>query len=451
MKSRFIHACILALCIVCHSLLGQPVADFTTVAKKALPAVVSIRTKSPQQASNFHFNEPFGDDLFEFFFGRPRKEIPQQQQELPPRIAQGSGFIISADGLIITNSHVVRDTKEVRVKLPDGRDMEAKVVGMDPNTDIAVIKVDAQNLPFLTFGKSSEIEIGQWAIAVGNPLGLQESLTVGVISAKGRANLDVADLEDFIQTDAAINRGNSGGPLLNTNAEVIGICTAIASSTGGYMGIGFAIPSDMVQRVMDELISKGSVTRGFLGVVLQPVDYDLAMVFGLDKVEGALVAEVQEGSPADKAGIRRGDVILENEGRRVESVASLRTAISLSKPGQMLALKVLREGKPITVQVEIGEHADSKQGANKEGKSALGIKVEAAQGQSGVVITQVDPYSIAAMAGLKKDTIILEVNKQKVNSAEEFNKATSGLAKGTRLLLFVRQGDVNGYVVLTIR
>ncbi|MDP1835342.1 MAG: Do family serine endopeptidase [Chlamydiales bacterium] len=456
MMRKLKNTLLLVLCIACATIdagAAQPIADFTSVAKKALPAVVSIRTKAPNATSGpFQQGDPFADDLLDFFFGKPRREVPQQPQGQPPRVSQGSGFLVSSDGLMMTNSHVVRDAQEIRVRLTDGRDLEAKLIGHDPNTDVAIIKVDATDLPFLTFGTSSDLEVGQWAIAVGNPLGLQESLTVGVISAKGRANLDVADLEDFIQTDAAINRGNSGGPLLNIDGEVIGINTAIASSTGGYMGIGFAIPSDMAKHVMDELVAKGSVTRGFLGVVLQPIDYDLAMVFGLDKVEGALVAEVQEGSPADKAGLKRGDIILEHDGRRVESVASLRNAISLSKPGQTVNLKLLREGKTLVVKVHVGAHAESKEGMSKEGKNVIGIKVEnAPSGQQGVVIIQVDPYSIAAMAGLKKDSVILEVNKQKVNSAEQFYKVVSGLSKGSRLLLFVRQADATGYVVLTLR
>lgn len=440
---------IVAFCLLFLTAAAQPAADFTLVAKKALPAVVSIRTKAPQNSTGnqFPFADPFGDDLFEFFFSRPR--APKQQSA--PRLAQGSGFIVSADGLIMTNSHVVKEAQEIHVRLPDGRELEAKLIGLDPNTDVAVIKIDATNLPYLTFGKSTNIEVGQWAIAVGNPLGLQESLTVGVVSAKGRANLDVADLEDFIQTDAAINRGNSGGPLLNIEGEVIGINTAIASNTGGYMGIGFAIPSDMAKHIMNELVSKGSVTRGFLGVVLQPVDYDLAMVFGLDRVEGALVAEVQENSPAEKAGLKRGDIILEHDGIRVESVASLRNAISLSGPGQPVLLKVLREGKTLPISVNIGEHAQSSEGS-REGKSTLGIKVETLpSGQSGVIVTHVDPYSIAAMAGVKKETVILEVNKQKIHSSEQFYKIVSTLPKGSRLLLFVRQAESTGYIVLTLR
>ncbi len=439
----------------------QVVFDFTGVAQQAIPAVVSIRTKaSLGSSSGAQQIDPSGSDIFEFFFGTPKRNIAPR--EMPIRMAQGSGFIVSPDGLILTNSHVVRDSQEILIKLNDGREFSAKLLGQDANTDIAVLKVDAKNLPYLKLGSSADIEVGQWAIAVGNPFGLQETLTVGVISAKGRANLDVADMEDFIQTDAAINRGNSGGPLLNIDGEVVGMNTAIASSTGGYMGIGFAIPSEMIKYVLDELTQTGTVTRGFLGVVLQPVDYDLAMVFGLDKVEGALVAEVQDGSPAAKAGLRRGDIIIERNGRRVDTVASLRNTISLTKPGQSVTLKVLRDGEPLTITVNVGSKADNKQSKAAEDTTILGIKVEDLtannarrlgfpQGQAGVVITDIDPNSIAALAGLKKDSIIFEVNRQKINSAEQFHKAVNNIPKGSRVLLLIRQGENIGYLVLTLK
>ncbi len=438
--------------------------DFTELAKAAIPGVVTISTKMSQGTAigPNQFVDPFGNDLFEFFFGRPRQGAPQAPREAPSRVAQGSGFIVSADGYVITNSHVISDAQEIRVKLNDGREYDGKLIGQDPNTDVAVVQIEAKNLPFLKLGNSANIEVGQWAIAIGNPLGLQESLTVGVVSAKGRANLDVADLEDFIQTDAAINRGNSGGPLLNYDGEVIGMNTAIASSTGGYMGIGFAIPSDMIRYVMDELIKTGTVTRGFLGVVLQPVDYDLAMVFGLTTVQGALVAEVQDGSPAEKAGLKRGDVILENNGRRVESVAALRNSISLTKPGETVTLTVLRDGKNLSLTAMVGSKPGTKESTPAPSNSVLGIKVtdlspsEASrlgfpQGQQGVMITDVEPSSAAALAGLKKDAVILEVNRQKMTSADQFYKLINGVAQGSRILLLVHQGTFTGYVVLTTR
>lgn len=444
----------------------QTFFDFTGVADKAIPAVVSIQVKMSQPSSPFGLQgaDPFNDELFEFFFGRPYRRDQSTPREAPLAVAQGSGFIVSADGYVLTNSHVVRDAKEILVKLNDGRSLEGKLIGHDPNTDVAVLKIEATKLPFLSFGSSADLKVGQWAIAVGNPFGLQESLTVGVVSAVGRANLDVADMEDFIQTDAAINRGNSGGPLLNIDGEVIGINTAIASNTGGYMGVGFAIPSDMAKHVMQELIANGNVTRGFLGVLLQPVDYDLAMAFGLDKVEGALVAEVQAGSPAEKAGIKRGDIIIEHEGRRVTSVSALRNSISLTKPGGKISLKILRDGNLIPATVQIAEFTLSKNGSTipSSNKGVLGIKVGdispadarnygLAPDETGVIVTDVDPSSIATLAGIKKDTIILEVNKQKISSADQFYKAVGSLEKGSKLLMLIRQSRSTGYVVLTIR
>jgi len=463
-KSKFSRSYSLTLTIFCSLFLAlsAQAQDFSAVAKEAIPAVVSIKTKVPQtQGMGLEFGDPFGnDELFQFFFGRPRRGM--QQKELPPRVGQGSGFLVSADGYIMTNSHVVRDATDIEVVLNNGREYKAKLIGHDPTTDVALVKIDAQGLPFLRFGSSSKLQVGEWAIAVGNPLGLQASLTVGVISATGRANLDVADLEDFIQTDAAINRGNSGGPLMNINGEVIGINTAIASNTGGYMGIGFAIPSDMAVHILEQLRDKGSVTRGFLGVVLQPVTYDMAEYFHLDQVEGAVVAEVQDDSPAAEAGLKRGDIILSYNGRDVESVSSLRNAVSLTNPGGKIRLKVLRDNKTMQVTVEVGKHPTLSAASETVKQSALGLSVSdltnadrrrlsLESGQSGVLVTDVQSQSPADQAGLKKDAVILEMNRQRLGSADQFLQQLRDVRPGSRVLLLVKQGEVTAYVVLTAR
>lgn len=443
--------------------LKQISQDFTSVAKTAIPAVVAIKVKGSRQKSySFGGDDDasnlFNDDFLQRFFGLKR----QSPQETPV-LGQASGFIVSADGYVITNSHVIKDTTEITVILNDGREFIGKVIGQDPNTDIAVVKIEAKNLPYLTLGNSDDLEVGQWVVTIGNPLGLQASLTVGVVSAKGRNNLDLARIEDFIQTDAAINRGNSGGPLLNLNAEVVGMNTAIVTnmSNGGYMGIGFAIPSNMVKHIMDELIATGVVTRGFLGVSLQQVDNGLAKAFGLERAEGALVAEVTKDSPAYKAGLKQGDIILKFNNNPVNNIASLRNAVSLMKPGTRMALTVLRVGKSIQVSVDVGTfpNDNEEQAAtgveNKYGFEVQNLTPEIAQSlgqkdEKGVIITKVDPGSVAGWAGLKKGGIILEVNQNKISSVEQFNKELAATDKSKPLLLLIKQGDTVRYLSVQI-
>ena len=386
--------------------------DFIEVAKNATPTVVSIKVKasSPKRSSSFFYNgreyeeDPndfFNDNFFQQFFGAPPKK--QRERFESPQIGQASGFLVSADGYILTNGHVVKDANEIVAVLNDGREFPAQAIGIDSNTDIAVIKIDAKDLPFLTLGNSDELEVGQWVMAIGNPLGLQASVTVGVVSAKGRNNLDLARIEDFIQTDASINRGNSGGPLLTMNGEVVGMNTAIATSMGsggGYMGIGFAIPSNLAQHIMSELIANGSISRGFLGVTLQQITNDLASAFGLKSMEGALVSDITSDSPAAKAGLKQGDVILDYNKKKVTNIASLRNAISLMKPGTKLNLIVLRNGKEMPISLAVGtfpeEQARAISKAAKIGFEVENLTPEMARNlgylnQSGVLVTRVEP------------------------------------------------------------
>ncbi|CRH46627.1 serine protease [Chlamydia trachomatis] len=328
-------------------------------------------------------------------------------------------------------------------------------MGLDPKTDLAVIKIQAEKLPFLTFGNSDQLQIGDWAIAIGNPFGLQATVTVGVISAKGRNQLHIVDFEDFIQTDAAINPGNSGGPLLNINGQVIGVNTAIVSGSGGYIGIGFAIPSLMAKRVIDQLISDGQVTRGFLGVTLQPIDSELATCYKLEKVYGALVTDVVKGSPAEKAGLRQEDVIVAYNGKEVESLSALRNAISLMMPGTRVVLKIVREGKTIEIPVTVTQIP------TEDGVSALqkmGVRVQnitpeickklgLAADTRGILVVAVEAGSPAASAGVAPGQLILAVNRQRVASVEELNQVLKN-SKGENVLLMVSQGDVVRFIVL---
>lgn len=428
---------------------------FTSIAKKSTPAVVFIKVQSnaPEFDENgypYGYQNPYdypGDDFFHRFFGFPFRGQPQKPA---PQLSQGSGFLVTSDGYVMTNAHVVKGATKVTAVLHDGRELDATVVGIDSHTDIAIIKLEGKNFPFLSMGDSEEIDVGEWVIAIGSPFQLEASVTVGVVSAKGRQNLRITDFEDFIQTDAAINPGNSGGPLLNLQGEVIGINTAIVSRTGGYMGIGFAIPSNMAKNIMSQLIDKGSVTRGFLGVSLQPVDKDIADAFNLPKPEGALISEIVKDSPADKAGLKQGDIILEYNKQPVKSLQSFRNDVSLMPPGSVVQVKVNRKGQMITVPVTLGTANDQATGTGgiiqrlgmeidnltPDLAKQLGITAR----EEGVVITKIRPGSPAATAGLRPGYLIQAVNHKKVTTVTEFNEAI-GQPENQRILLLVRQGS----------
>ncbi len=439
---------------------------FTIVAKKAIPGVVFIKVQSnnsPEEMGmdgNDAYQNPFdyfGDDFFNRFFGYSPKgrNMPQ-----PPQMSQGSGFLVSADGYIMTNAHVVKGADKVTAILNDGREMDAIIIGTDPHTDIAIVKIDGKDLPYLNLGDSDAMDIGEWVIAIGSPFQLEASLTVGVISAKGRQNLRINDLEDFIQTDAAINPGNSGGPLLNLKSEVIGINTAIVSRSGGYMGIGFAIPSNMAKNIMTQIINNGTVTRGFLGVSLQPVDKDIADAFNLEKPEGALISEVIKDSPADKAGLKQGDIILEYNNTPIKSLGGFRNEISLMAPGTKVNLKINRKGKLITIPVTLGA-ASNDQISTGGIVQTLGLEVETlspekakdlgySRDEQGVVITRIKPGSISARAGLRPGFLIQGIDHKKISNVNEFNDALNDLSNKKRVLLLVRQGNATRFYSIKI-
>lgn len=433
-------------------------SDFTVAAKKAIPAVVSIKAhlkdkRYVDEGSDTGDSQFFNDDFWNRFFGVPYdKKVPNT-----PQIGQGSGFIVSSDGYILTNDHITHDAAKLLVTLNDGREFPAKIIGQDPNTDVSVIKIDAKDLPFLKLGNSSDIEVGQWAIAVGNPLGLQATLTVGVISAKDRSNLGLAPYEDYIQTDAAINLGNSGGPLLNMEGDVIGINSAIATKTGGYMGIGFAIPSNIAKHVMEQLIEDGTVTRGYLGVVLQNIDSDLAAAFNLDKIQGALVAEVAKESSAEKSGLKQGDIILKYNGKPVESITLFRNAVAMMKPGTPLVLSIKRDHQYLDIKIDVGTLAESHAALTQEDSKAnkLGIQVEELKSeggqnpsQKGVVVVKIEAGSLASWAGIRKGSIIISVNQEEVSKPDQFYKAINNTPAGKPILLLIRQGTTTRFVSL---
>lgn len=438
---------------------------FTEVAKQATPAVVFIKVESSGADSYDGYSDGFGnpysspfenDDFlnrfFGFSFGRPQQPQPQ--------LSQGSGFIISADGYVMTNAHVVKGADKIEATLNDGQVLTASLVGIDPQTDLAILKLEGKDFPFIKLGNSELLEIGEWVVAIGSPFQLEASVTVGVVSAKGRQGLRISDYEDFIQTDAAINPGNSGGPLLNLNSEVVGINTAIVSRSGGYMGIGFAIPSNMAKNIMEQLISKGSVTRGFLGVTLQPVDKDIAAGFNLDKAEGALISDVTPDSPADKAGLKQGDIILEFNGKPIKNYHSFRNDIALMNPGATVSLKVNRKGKILNISVVLGSASNSNLSPGVMNQK-LGIEVEPLtpelsrqlgynKNEMGVVITKVKPGSPASLAGLRPGFLILEVNQKSVTTIADYTAALNETVKNNRVLLRVRQGGMTRFYSIRI-
>ncbi len=450
---------------------------FASVARSVSPSVVFIQVEGRTADSRFTelpspFGKewPFGDDMFKRFFGERFQAIPRHQapQKRRHTLSQGSGFVFSTkSGLrtdksyVLTNNHVVEDADSIRVKMHDGREFDAKIAGRDPQSDVAVLEIKTGGIPPLKLGDSSQLEVGEWVVAIGNPFGLSNTLTVGVVSAKGRTSLGINDYEDFIQTDAAINPGNSGGPLVNLDGEVVGINTAIFSRSGGYMGVGFAIPINMVKSIANQLIDDGEVTRGYLGIVIQSLTPELADSFGLPQNTGILIAQVGEDSPAAQAGLRQGDVIVAFQGESVSDVGSFRNRVSLAAPGSEQQLSIIREGRRENVTVTIG-HVDKDEQiteASAESAEQIGLTVQSVSPQlaehfnvkagEGVVVTQVKPGSIAALAGIQPGTVIMQVNRMPVKTAADFKRAVEKSSRDKRVLLLVRRGDMQQYVVLS--
>jgi serine protease Do len=443
---------------------------FSAAAKEAMPAVVSIKIEKTIESSPmetpFGYNDPFGlfgDDFLRKFFGNrlPQQQTPQKYFEQ----GLGSGFIISKDGYILTNNHVVGNVDKITVQLQDGRKFEnAKLIGTDPDTEVALIKIEGDNFPVLPMGDSDNIEIGDWVIAIGNPFGLSETVTVGVISAVGRSNVHIAAYENFIQTDAAINPGNSGGPLINLDGQAIGINTAIYSESGGYMGIGFAIPINMARNIEEQLKEHGKVTRGYLGIYGQDVTPDMAQLLGLKNSQGIIVTTVEKGSPADKAGIKSHDVFLEINGKKIESYDSFRNGVAMLKPDSEVTLLVSRGGKTSDVTVTLGERPTEVAQGNQptvqpQSQQTMGIQVQNltkdladrfgyALGE-GVIVTRVIQGGPAAEAGIQPGDLIQSVNRQSVSSVDEFERAVSR-AKGNKILLLIKRGAYSQFVIVQL-
>jgi serine protease Do len=437
-----------------------PANGFTEVAKHVTPAVVNITTVMTEKVSDGLSVPDELRDRMEEFFGKPfgpRGRGPTDPFEhRGPRKGQGSGVIISSDGYILTNNHVIAKAREVSVTLPDKREFKGKIVGTDPKTDLAVVKINAQNLAAVPWGDASRLQVGEYVLAVGNPFGLNSTVTLGIVSAVGRGHMGITQYEDFIQTDAAINPGNSGGALVNTNGELVGINTAIFSQTGGYQGVGFAVSTTMAKPIYESLVKSGKVVRGYLGVGIQDLTQDLAKSFNVKDSKGALISDVKEDGPAEQAGLKQGDVITEYHGTPVEDGVALQRLVTKTSVGTKVPLKVIREGRELEMTVRIGEQPEETKVAKVEkaetdyalsGLAVEDLDQETAKelglnGKRGVVVTGVAPESGAEKAGLLPGDVIREINRQPIKSMKDFEKVSSDVKKGGNVLILVnRRGN----------
>ncbi|MBV2235616.1 MAG: DegQ family serine endoprotease [Sterolibacterium sp.] len=428
--------------------------DFTDIVARQGMAVVNISVNGTRKASGFGLpqldpNDPFYEFFRRFQGPQPRERVPVQ--------GQGSGFIISGDGYVLTNAHVVDDADEVTVKLTDKREFKAKVIGVDRPTDVAVLKIEAQGLPTVTIGSSEKSRVGEWVVAIGAPFGFENSVTAGIVSAKSRSLPDEGYVP-YLQTDVAINPGNSGGPLFNLNGEVIGINSQIYSRSGGYQGLSFAIPIDVAMKVQQQLVDHGKVSRGRIGVTIQDVNQDLADTFGLDKPRGALVSSVEKGSPAQKAGIEAGDIILKFNGKHITRSSELPPLVSEQAPGSAATVTLWRKGKSQDVSLRLAE-VPNQQARGKEddaGGGKLGLAVRplsaeerrAADTDGGLLVQDVADGP-AARAGIRPGDIILSVNGEKVASPEQLRKALTG--KGKQLALQIQRDDGRMFVAIRLK
>lgn len=441
---------------------GSP---FTRVAEMVLPSVVNISAERKVTGSGFpgfqwHFEGPFDEFFRDFFRDFPKFEGKTQ--------TLGSGFLISEDGYVVTNYHVIKDASNIVIKMlnkKEYKDDEIKIVGTDKRTDIALLKIETkEKFPFLKFGDSDKIKVGDWAIAVGNPFHLEGTVTVGVISAKGRTGIplpDGPDFQSFLQTDAAINPGNSGGPLVNTYGEVIGINSAITSPSGGNVGIGFAIPINLAQIILEELKNKGKVTRGYLGVYLQNITEELKEALDLPSLEGVLISEVAKNTPASKAGIRNRDVVVEFDNKKVMDIESFRLMVASTAVGEKVKMKVIRDGKEKTISATMGEFPEEPSAAVKEKEETFELGLETVDitnpqvkrfnldATSGVVVIDVKQNSPAEEAGIVVGDVILAIGKQEIKNVSDYRNAVSKLKKGKPVIFHIQRVARKRYVAVT--
>lgn len=434
---------------------NKAMAEVTSAVKPAIVNIRSTKAVAVQGVPSPFFNDPF----FREFFGDQFRN-QQQQPKQRHQSGLGSGVIVEKDGYILTNNHVVKDTDEIMVRLLDKREFKGKIIGTDQKTDLAVIKIEADNLPVIKLGDSDKLKVGETVIAVGNPFGLSQTVTSGIVSAKGRADVGIADYEDFIQTDAAINPGNSGGALVNIRGEVIGINTAIFSTSGGYMGIGFAIPSNMARMVMDSLRQKGKVVRAWLGVSIQPVTPELGKQFGLQDEKGALVAEVVEDSPAEKAAIQTGDIILAYDGQEIGDPTGLRNLVAATAPGKVVTIKIIRDGKPLTIKATVTEQPGTMQQSVETADNLLkGVqvqnltpelkkKLQLAARVTGVIVADVTDGS-PAEGTLMKGDVIMQVNRTNIGNVKDYETVVAGIKANQGIMMRIYRNGSASYLTLS--
>ena len=459
---RLLKPLALALCLMFIAAGGASakaiLPDFVELAAQLKPTVVNIstaKTIAPQKGSH-RSPSPFGADPFEDFFNRFFEQMPQHPYK---QKSLGSGFIISDDGYILTNNHVVAGADEIKVKLTDGREFKGEVKGTDEKLDLALLKiVGKDHFPVALLGDSDAIRVGEWVMAIGNPFGLEQTVTAGIISATGRV-IGSGPYDDYLQTDASINPGNSGGPLFNTRGEVVGINTAIVA---GGQGIGFAIPVNMVKGTITQLKETGKVTRGWIGVAIQTVTPDLAQSFGLADEKGALVSEVVKDGPADKAGVKSGDVILEFGGKTIHEMNALPRMVAATPVGKKASVKILRDGKEmvLTVMVDRLKEKEGEGEAAAQVPDKLGMSVSEPDDElaahmgiaetKGVVVADVKPNSIAEEAGIAKGDIVKEINGMKIGTVGDYEKAVAARKKGGVLRLLLKRGDSSLFVALKV-
>lgn len=463
MKSKHLNIPLLALFLICCWTLpaaAQP-PDFVSLAEQLKPSVVNIgtaKTVKPRAPQYRGPRSPGGNDLFEEFFDRFFRETPQSSRK---KRSLGSGFIISEEGYILTNDHVVDGADEITVKLSDGREFKGEVRGLDPKLDLALIKIDAgEALPVAKLGESENIKVGEWVMAIGNPFGLEQTVTVGIVSAKGRV-IGAGPYDDFIQTDASINPGNSGGPLFNVRGEVIGINTAIVE---GGQGIGFAIPVNMAKQIIPQLRDEGYVTRGWLGVTIQALNEELAESFGLENSQGALITEVVKGSPAGRAGLQRGDVLLAYNDELIEELNDLPRLVAATPVDKIVKVKIFRAGKQRVVKVTVGKMDEGEQelvASDKKGGGALGLTASNvtpelaerfALGETeGILIVNVAADGPAADAKLRVGDLIVEADGKEIKSVTSFEDVVSRMSAGQILRLLIQRKTTLLYTTVTLK
>jgi len=436
---------------------GQTVTapDWVSFAKVLKPAVVNVSTKRVESGPSL----PQGmdrDDPFSQFF----KQFEQRPQRPHPVRSLGSGFIIHPDGYVVSNNHVVDGATEIRVRLSDGREFAAQVLGRDAKTDLALLKIEATGLPTIPVGDSEALQVGEPVMAIGNPFGLEQTVTTGIVSGTGRV-IGGGPYDDYIQTDTSINPGNSGGPLINARGQAVGINTLIFSQSGGSIGIGFAIPVNLAKPVLAQLASEGHVVRGWLGVSIQPVTPELAKSLKLSETQGALVSSVTEDSPAAKAGLKPGDVIVEFNGQRVARSDRLPNVVATTPIGREVSLSIMRDGKSMQLTAKVAQQAESKEAATGPEKvpAKLGLTVEPVtpklaeemklRDKQGVIVRSVESDSPAAEAGIREGDVIVEVNRHAVHNAADLKNQLDGHAKGTPVLMLVHRGDASLFVAVT--